>query len=393
MSQSTYVGAVGYQGYQGIRGNMGSQGWQGSGGYQGATGGPQGDRGYQGFQGFQGLRGPQGFQGNQGAGFQGYQGYQGRQGSLGLQGWQGWQGIQGHWGYQGTTGGPQGDRGYQGWQGFQGSSGGPQGPQGDSAGWVYDGTQAYRGNFNDRVGIGVQKTSSQIGLTLSSGYQLGWDNAGTVDTSIRRGASGVVQTDQALAATTYVQIGTGTARLRPCTIGSQGDITTASNGNDMMLNADNDTSPIGEFIAEKVWSAVYNDFADWQDLHTDEPLLYGKCYYDTIDGAKLCTSRCQKSVIGIASDTFGMSAGSVTGKKQIPISIMGWVLAHVDKEYEPGAALTNNENGILTEMSQEEKTLYPERILAIYKKKENKETWGTTRDVIQVNGRHWVKVK
>jgi len=37
--------------------------------------------------------------------------------------------------------------------------------------------------------------------------------------------------------------------------------------------------------------------------------------------------------------------------------------------------------------------MYPERIVAIYKKPELAETWGPEGSEIQVNGRHWVKIK
>jgi len=142
----------------------------------------------------------------------------------------------------------------------------------------------------------------------------------------------------------------------------------------------------GYFYATKVYNAVYNDIADWQDL-SDE-LIYGKCYVDTKNGAKLVTARCQKGVIGIASDTYGQSCGIDSDKIQVPISVAGWVLAYVDDEYETGTPLTNDENGNLTEMRMDEKTMYPERLIATYKKPEHKEYWNN----IVVNGRHWVKI-
>lgn len=146
-----------------------------------------------------------------------------------------------------------------------------------------------------------------------------------------------------------------------------------------------------EFVSPKVWNAVWNDVADFQLL--SDKLEYGKCYYDTKDGAKICTERCQMSVIGIASDTFGFGVGSGAHQSQVPIAIAGWVLAYVDKEYECGTPLTNDENGNLTAMTRAEKLEYPERIVAIYKRKEMDANWGPANQQIVVNGRHWVKVK
>lgn len=148
----------------------------------------------------------------------------------------------------------------------------------------------------------------------------------------------------------------------------------------------------GDFVATKVWNAVWNDVADFQLLN--DKLIYGKCYFDTKDGAMLCTKRCQMSAIGMASDTFGISAGGGANPgSEVPIAIGGWVLAFVDKEYPCGTPLTNDSNGNLTEMTKDEKMHYPERLLAIYKKAEEANLWGPEGRQIKVNGRHWVKVK
>ncbi len=148
----------------------------------------------------------------------------------------------------------------------------------------------------------------------------------------------------------------------------------------------------GDFAAQRVWNAVWNDVADFQLLN--DKLIYGKCYYDTKEGAKICTERCQMSAIGMASDTFGFAAGTGANPgSEVPIAIGGWMLAYVDQEYPSGTPLTNDENGDLTEMTKEEKREYPERLLAIYKKPETSEKWGPENRQIEVNGRHWVKVK
>ncbi len=145
----------------------------------------------------------------------------------------------------------------------------------------------------------------------------------------------------------------------------------------------------GNFYATNVYNPVFADIADYQEL-ADE-LVFGKCYYDTIEGAKICNKKCQLSVIGIASDTLGYGLGYKEG--DVPIAVAGWVLAYVDKEYPCGTPLTNNENGDLTEIPLEMKRDFPERIVGIYKKKESKKEWGTINRKIKVNDRHWIKVK
>tara|TARA_R110002072_G_scaffold64203_5_gene159733 strand:+ start:71646 stop:72245 length:600 start_codon:yes stop_codon:yes gene_type:complete len=140
-----------------------------------------------------------------------------------------------------------------------------------------------------------------------------------------------------------------------------------------------------------VWNALWNDYADFQLLN--DKLEFGKCYFDTKDGARICDSRCQLSVIGIASDTFGMSVGNGANVNEVPIAVAGWVLAYVDQEYECGTPLTNDENGNLTAITREEKLEYPERIVALYKRKEMQEQWGSTARKVEVDGRHWVKIK
>jgi hypothetical protein len=183
-----------------------------------------------------------------------------------------------------------------------------------------------------------------------------------------------------------------TTVLKSVTLNSlNGSVTNWTTGEDLALSSISSNSIQGEFKAEKVWNSVWNDVADFQLLLGD--LEYGKCYIDTIEGALISSKRCQKSVIGIASDTFGFGVGHGRYPKEVPIAVAGWVLAFVDKEYECGTALTCDENGDLTEITIEEKRNFPERIVGIYKKKEYSEFISSESSKIEVNGRHWVKVK
>lgn len=183
----------------------------------------------------------------------------------------------------------------------------------------------------------------------------------------------------------------GAAKIYSATIDAVTGAISNWNGNDLVMSQ-NKSTVSGQFKAEKVWNAVWNDYADFQKL--DDKLIYGLAYYDTQNGAKICNQRCQLSVMGIASDTFAHAVGqgaNVGG--ELPIAVAGWVLAYVDKEYPCGTPLTNDEKGWLTEMTLQEKRDFPERLIAIYKKNESKEFFGTETSKIEVNGRHWVKVK
>lgn len=185
---------------------------------------------------------------------------------------------------------------------------------------------------------------------------------------------------------TTITFGTSGPQLSRCTISSSGAATGIGSDSGSGLNVNGDFRS-----ASKIWNAVWNDIADYQLLA--DKLESGRCYFDTKDGAKICNKRCQMAVIGIASDTFGIGVGSGNNSAEVPIAIGGWVLAFVDQEYECGTPLTNNENGDLAKMTQEEKTKHPERLVAIYKKPETREFWGQEDKKIEVKGRHWVKVK
>jgi len=166
----------------------------------------------------------------------------------------------------------------------------------------------------------------------------------------------------------------------------------ANGGNDIAIcGGATPSSALSQLIASRVWNAVWNDVADFQLLN--DKLEFGKCYVDHIEGARIAYERCQMGIIGMASDTFGHGVGAGANKREVPIAVCGWVLAHVDQEYPCGTPLTNDENGNLTEMTLQEKRDYPERLLAIYKKPEREAEFGPKGQAVKVNGRHWVKVK
>lgn len=146
----------------------------------------------------------------------------------------------------------------------------------------------------------------------------------------------------------------------------------------------------GQLNATKVIGAVYNDIADFLEIPEGFEFSYGKVYCRNANFQIVESSYyLERGIVGIASDTYGFAVGEKVGFNQIPIAVGGWVLAYVDKVYEPGTPLTCTENGYLTEMQFKDKSLFPERIIATFDRPEKEETWNG----IAVKGRSWVKVK
>jgi len=142
----------------------------------------------------------------------------------------------------------------------------------------------------------------------------------------------------------------------------------------------------GEFYANKVYNAYWNDIADFVTVEDDTEIEFGKAY--TFDGKHRKTNKYAEASIGIASDTYGFGVGSNSEVKQIPIAIGGFVLAYVDNIYKFGTPLVATRNGKLTKADLFTKLLFPERIVATFYKEENKKMFNT----VEVKNRHWVKI-
>jgi len=140
----------------------------------------------------------------------------------------------------------------------------------------------------------------------------------------------------------------------------------------------------GYFYATRVYNAVYNDYADYWKAEVGVSKLPGYCYSLNKKGLRITSKRADKACIGICSDTYGHAVGSK--QRAVPISIGGFLLAHVDEVYEAGDLLVPNEKGWLTKATKEE--IIMQKAIAKYMFKETKiKTRG-----VWVNDRHWVKV-
>jgi len=145
--------------------------------------------------------------------------------------------------------------------------------------------------------------------------------------------------------------------------------------------------------ANKIYHAVWNDISDAVEVQDDLLVEAGYCYY--FDGKEYHKTNkyCQKGIIGIHSDTAGSVLGRKGNHKELDISVGGFVLAYVDKQYESGTPLTCTEHGKLTEIKKFDIIRHPERIVGKYWKPEKEEYWGPEDKKVFVNNRHWIKVK
>lgn len=176
------------------------------------------------------------------------------------------------------------------------------------------------------------------------------------------------------------------------TITAAGDVTSGSTSGALTVSTGGIYAASGIKSNTGVYNAVWNDLADCIPVDDECKVEPGYCY--CFDGEKYykSTKYLDEGIIGIDSDTYGMNMGRKPGLNQMDVAVAGFVLAYVDKEYKPGTPLTCTEDGYLTEIKKEDKTEYPERIVATYWKSEPADEWGSDSRRVKVNGRKWVKV-
>ncbi len=145
----------------------------------------------------------------------------------------------------------------------------------------------------------------------------------------------------------------------------------------------------GDFTANKVYNAVWNDIADFIQVEEECKIEPGYAYTYTKGVHRKTRSYAEKGSIGITSDTYGFGLGHKPSAKELPIAIGGFVLAYCDRLYEPGTPLTSGRDGKLIKARLLTRLFHPERLLATFYRPEAAEKWHS----VAVNGRCWVKVK
>ena len=146
----------------------------------------------------------------------------------------------------------------------------------------------------------------------------------------------------------------------------------------------------GDMYANKVYGAVWNDFAEYRTYKYSKPnpgQVVVECGDDTV---KLCDHRLSKGAM-ITSDTAGIVIGQKTNG--IPVAVAGRVLAYTDKpreNFKVGDTVCSGKDGTISKMHWWEKLLFPDRILGVVSCIPNYVVWGTGD--IEVNNRIWVKI-
>ena len=146
----------------------------------------------------------------------------------------------------------------------------------------------------------------------------------------------------------------------------------------------------GAISAERVFNAVFNDYAEYRSTIDLEP---GRVVIDNDDGSLSCANARLIPGAQVISDTFGHSMGETENAKT-PIAVAGRVLVYPyqpRENYHAGMAVCSAPNGTVDIMTREEIREYPDCIIGIVSEIPQYDTWGTTN--VEVNGRIWIKVR
>lgn len=168
---------------------------------------------------------------------------------------------------------------------------------------------------------------------------------------------------------------------------NQLNIYKSSTNNQLATSIDVDN---GWLIANKVFNAVFNDYAEYRKTINLTP---GHIVVDNDDGTLSCTTERLMPGAQVISDTFGSSMG-LSDECQTPLAVAGRALVYTYQyrsKYHAGMAVCSAPGGTVDIMTREEIKEYPDCIIGIVSEIPDYDTWGT--DNVKVNGRIWIKVK
>ena len=146
----------------------------------------------------------------------------------------------------------------------------------------------------------------------------------------------------------------------------------------------------GALYANKVYNAVWNDYAEYRECDILPP---GTCVQEQDDGHLIISDQRLIPGASIITDTFGFAEGE-TEKATTPIAIAGRVLAYTylpREMYHAGMAVCSAPGGTIDIMTREEIRNYPDAIVGIVSEIPNYKTWGSGN--IAVDDRIWIKVR
>lgn len=153
----------------------------------------------------------------------------------------------------------------------------------------------------------------------------------------------------------------------------------------------------------KTYGAVWNDYAECREVK--ENIEPGRCVIETGKGDLILSTARLQAGAEIISDTFGFCIGE-TKTAKTPIATTGRVLAYPyeDKNtYIPGQPVCSGPNGTISQMTDEEASKYPWKIIGTVSEIPNYDIWSAgnqneentnnPKEDIRVNGRIWIRIR
>ena len=147
----------------------------------------------------------------------------------------------------------------------------------------------------------------------------------------------------------------------------------------------------GVLRGNKLWGAVWNDYAECREADTIEP---GKCVIEVGNDTLITSTERLMPGANITSDTFGFAIGE-TEQAKTPIAVSGRVLAYPYESREEfkkniGRPVCSGPNGTVSIMTDEEYRNKGYCAIGTISAVPDYEEWGTGK--VKVNGRVWIKV-
>ena len=147
----------------------------------------------------------------------------------------------------------------------------------------------------------------------------------------------------------------------------------------------------GVLRGNKLWGAVWNDYAECREVDIIEP---GKCVIEVGDDTLTMSTERLMPGANITSDTFGFAIGE-TEQAKTPIAVSGRVLAYPYESREEfkkniGRPVCSGPNGTVSIMTDDEYRDKGYCAIGTISAVPDYEEWGTGK--VKVNGRVWIKV-
>lgn len=147
----------------------------------------------------------------------------------------------------------------------------------------------------------------------------------------------------------------------------------------------------GNIYGNKVYGAVWNDYAEYRISDCLEP---GRVVCEIGDDTLSISTRRLQPGANIVTDTYGFSIGE-TVEAQCPIAVSGRVLAYGYEDRDEfrkniGHPVCAGPNGTVSIMTDEEYIKYGYCAIGTISAVPNYEEWGTEK--VKVNNRIWIKV-